>query len=845
MFEAIQRPVLELAESLQGTLLYLDAGAGEIAQTTLGLPFLFGLGVSNVCSLELASADDAALPTLATGHPPSRLAVFTTQLLTDAHLSILGAVLVHPAVTSVAIYCSVSEHAHACQAATDLGVEAYREYSDLLHREVFRLRQQQQQQQQQQQSTGGAPAGASAGGAAQGDAAAAAALSVAVRVQFLPLLAVCVDSGAFVFPAASSAARCAVTGAVAAGYGPADAAAEAAAGEGASGGLSLTAHALLALAAALGVSRPELFPVGPVSAALAAELGTLPAISIPSAAASASSSGGAAGSSSGPPSLALVLLDRALDLAAPTAHGEQPWDLVLAGCAARQVSAAVSAAEEASAQSSAGAGGPPQGRWRSGPQALWRPVDLRVALPDAAIPIPGELDWGPPPPPEGLPPGLQPDTRHLPYGQLSYAPYGAELLDPTDRTALARLEAVAGRGRGGRREALAALRRALKEALRAERLQPSVRSKAGAVQAPELKGLAESLLASPAACLKQRGVAALGLAVAEALMGPGAAEWEAAAGLERSCLAALAGGAGAGEAAAQVLLDALEMAKAGHGLLHAGHVLEALPAVFSAAPDSHPAASAAEGGGHGDAGPPPAGLPDCPFPPAAAAAVRGALADAVLAAPRPEAQLGGRLPAALVAALAARRRRLDGEAEPAADAQAGAQAEAEAGLELRLAAALDALFWRLQYAAAARGRLRDFRKVTHMDVFAENHGAVNPLLCQVIRKVLQRAEITDWQPQPSGGGGGGGLVRGLLGGLMGASRALVAGGGGGGGARHPAECGTVVVFVVGGVSPAEMREVRALVDEHVGPDKPRVVVGGTSLVLPQDVALQLSGGLLQ
>ena len=43
MFEIIQGPVLELAESLQGALLYLDAGAGEIAQTTLGLPFLLGM----------------------------------------------------------------------------------------------------------------------------------------------------------------------------------------------------------------------------------------------------------------------------------------------------------------------------------------------------------------------------------------------------------------------------------------------------------------------------------------------------------------------------------------------------------------------------------------------------------------------------------------------------------------------------------------------------------------------------------------------------------------------------------------------------------------------------------
>ena len=231
-----------------------------------------------------------------------------------------------------------------------------------------------------------------------------------------------------------------------------------------------------------------------------------------------------------------------------------------------------------------------------------------------------------------------------------------------------------------------------------------------------------------------------------------------------------------------------------HGLLHAGHVLEVLPAVFSAAPDSHPAAAALEGGGGGDGGPqplPPQGLPDCPFPPAAAAAVRSALADAVLAAARPEAQLGGRLPAALVAALAARWRRLDGgvrgewegpcgmwqaglpggmwgglvawgigrqyprssswnrnpaaasfllllqascalllsvscalpvilstcmqvdptSAAASAASAASAFAQSESGVRQGVAAALDALFWRLQYAAAARGRLRDFRKV--------------------------------------------------------------------------------------------------------------------------------------
>lgn len=40
--EVVQRSLLELADSLRGALLYLDEGAGEVAQTTLGLPLLLG-----------------------------------------------------------------------------------------------------------------------------------------------------------------------------------------------------------------------------------------------------------------------------------------------------------------------------------------------------------------------------------------------------------------------------------------------------------------------------------------------------------------------------------------------------------------------------------------------------------------------------------------------------------------------------------------------------------------------------------------------------------------------------------------------------------------------------------
>lgn len=65
-------------------------------------------------------------------------------------------------------------------------------------------------------------------------------------------------------------------------------------------------------------------------------------------------------------------------------------------------------------------------------------------------------------------------------------------------------------------------------------------------------------------------------------------------------------------------------------------------------------------------------------------------------------------------------------------------------------------------------------------------------------------------PQASCLGSGSGLVRGLLGGLMGGARALVGGGimgGGAGGAAHPGDFGVLLVFVVGGISWQEVREV--------------------------------------
>ena len=48
----------------------------------------------------------------------------------------------------------------------------------------------------------------------------------------------------------------------------------------------------------------------------------------------------------------------------------------------------------------------------------------------------------------------------------------------------------------------------------------------------------------------------------------------------------------------------------------------------------------------------------------------------------------------------------------------------------------------------------------------------------------------------------------------------------------------LLVFVVGGISPSEVREVRAELEAAVG-ERPTVLLGGTSLLSPADVCRQM------
>lgn len=42
LFDLARRPFLDVAQEIAGSLVYLDAGAGEVAASSLGLPFLLG-----------------------------------------------------------------------------------------------------------------------------------------------------------------------------------------------------------------------------------------------------------------------------------------------------------------------------------------------------------------------------------------------------------------------------------------------------------------------------------------------------------------------------------------------------------------------------------------------------------------------------------------------------------------------------------------------------------------------------------------------------------------------------------------------------------------------------------
>lgn len=809
LHDLARSPFLDLASDLADALVYLDAGSAQFVQANLGASFLLGLGAAHLCDLEHASCQDAQLPEMC-GVEVQTLVIAVTRLLTDSHPLVLKACLAHAGVTKVLLLSAVSELAHACIPATALGADAYSEYSQMLQQDIMDSREADASMQGKQ----GKPEEA-----LHPPSVIHTPVEVVVEVKAFPLHICALDAGAFVLPAACAAATQARAGGVAAGLCGATTGLEAPQGV-MSQGMTLLAHTLAGVAGQLG-SRMEVFACGPVAQELGRELASVP-LPAPPPSSPASSAPPSTSHASGPPAdlprtLGVVLVDRSLDLVTPSSHPDSLCDCVMASLAR---------AEEVGGQRASASSGR-----RGPPPVLWRSLDVRVAVPGLSHLLPLAAAGA----------SLSPSSQGVQAGQgwqplgvearlpaaAAPGPQGCELVTPWDKAMGARMEQVATKKS---KDALALLRKWLKQALAAERLSPSARSKAGPVQAAELLSLAQDLGSQKGSALRQRSTLALVHAAAAVLdTPPGVApftRWEAAGSLERQLLGMMcSSGLGLEEqsqAVADVVVDALAQASAApQALLGVADILALLPLLYSLHLDSQAAAHPVS---HTAATQPPSSSPSGaqsqtppgPFTPEDEARVRAAVAAGV----------------AEVCAQARGRSCLGwGERLLWQQVAAGVQQQ-------RLQ--VDALFERLRYIAGARQPLQALRRVTTADMFSEGSGAVWPLLRQLVRRVLRDDELPDLV-QPNSHSLGGLLSKGLgrLG-LPGTFFGAVAGAVGT--APRPMrlhDCSHVLVFVVGGISAPEIREVQLECEELAGRGGPRVYVGGTALVGTLDVVQQL------
>ncbi|KAF5833671.1 hypothetical protein DUNSADRAFT_9942 [Dunaliella salina] len=756
----------------------------EVRRAFLELAPDICLGAANVCDAASASHQHALLPSLS-GKCVTTLVIAITQLLSDAHPLILRAVLAHPQVSRVLVLSAVSEHAHACQdgPSGDLGPEAFKEYGAMLQQDVQDMREANvafaRHQQQQASHDAASPQPPN---------------PLSVEVRALPLCICALDRSSFVLPAKGAAAMQARVGGTAAGFARPQTSGSDLAGDGheddredegqigegasnngsGSGGLSLLAHELVGLAAQLGMQL-ETFSVGVVSHQLALEVCNLPSpsplpLDLPGRPT---------------PTLGLVLVDRSLDVATPCMHQENLWEMML-GMLPREAST------PAASSHLGGGGGPGKRRHRS--KAAWRPVTPCVELPEAAplqCPLPAHFDTT-------QHPHIHSSQQTQEQQQRPHF-YGAEVLCPCDKQAVARLEQVAAKRS---KDAAVLVRKWLKQALSTEKLHPN-------------------------AALRQRSIATLGMACAHAMTGEGCARWEAMASLERQLLQMLltVGEEGGSSSAVLVLIDALHTAQAGKGSLHVTDVVQLLPFVYSLTPDVQRNSNSREQ------------VPKGPFSHEDEAQLRLAVLQALKQAmQQQQQQQRGHHCVQQPAGPTLQGTSSSGSRESAFD-----ELLPGVGDEGSLEARLDAFFRRLHWIAQARGQLQELRQVTVTDMFADNAGSVLPLLRQLVRRLAQGDPVADIVQASSGslktlltkGLGRFGLDAGLLGAVAGAVAPRAA---------RVSECTAVLIFVVGGISPAEIREVRQEIEERPSVRLPPLLLGGTALLTSSDVARQLMQG---
>ncbi|KAG9459540.1 hypothetical protein H6P81_004048 [Aristolochia fimbriata] len=123
----------QVSDEFFDAVLYIDAGCLEAFQFLGVVPLLLELGARAVCSLENVSSRD----TVGTWNTTSKIlatkiVVFTSRLLSDAHRYILRCLTTNRTVLRCTIFTSISEISHSTYIDSPLGPDAFHEYKSLL-----------------------------------------------------------------------------------------------------------------------------------------------------------------------------------------------------------------------------------------------------------------------------------------------------------------------------------------------------------------------------------------------------------------------------------------------------------------------------------------------------------------------------------------------------------------------------------------------------------------------------------------------------------------------------------------------------------------------------------------
>ncbi|KAL4855871.1 Sec1 family domain-containing protein MIP3 [Chlorella vulgaris] len=850
--EAVLRSLQHHSTELAGSLLYLDDGAAEAVASGVGLTAFSDLGVAATCDLAAATAADLSTAVLLGGAPVRRVTFFITTLLADAEAAVLAACALHTAAAQFTVLCAASQAAHHDELPAWYRTSCYSATCTAW----------QQQLNDARRAAGQGPC--------------------SLSLLYCPLLLCPLSSTAFVLPPSAAAAVLPRVGAVPAGFSPRPATAAAddsdddapthkeplpgrrggGGGGGGNGsgktsqaaagpttGVALLAHSLSGVAALLGF-RAEAFAVGPFSRLVCREMAFVPAMAEDA------------------PAAALVLVDRVLDPVSPSQHA----DLLI-----QRLYSQLQQQQQQQQQQQAGSS-----TTSSSTAGVPFPPPFCTHLPMPSLDGPAIVD-----PPAGGSTGTEAGTSGSPRDPQSMVP--GCLRHPGDAQAERWLEFLLSR-RG--RDGPLFVRKWLREAVRKENVPQAQlqRFKPGSISAAELHSLADCLRRqSPAAAHRHAALLQLAEAAAAALEGRHADSWEAMQREERALLFACAESP---DAAAAHLTELCQLVSrpGGAALVQLADLVSLVLLAYCVLPDFRPSWY---------------GLKDDPsaaiaFQPRHEAQLQEGLVEAVMASGSSRSSSGGDggqeaaavpLPPATTGPLEALCRRVaaakklavpmpgggpeagsigrgwgsvdeveaHGGAGSAASSQssggalplpspADAPREELPALQAEVQAAVAALLARMRQLAALRhSQLKQLKQLAELS--GDGTPQHTPLLRQIVEHVLDDKALPDLH---AGATSLSGLLRSGL-----ASRfGLQAG-------PKPSDCSTIIVFVVGGISMAELHHITQAVDERAAqqsstagrgagpkggssaPNKPppRIIVGATALLQPGDMASHLFADL--